>query len=53
MAEFIVSILVQSYGVASVEAESLSEAYQLAQDLTAADFNYTNGADEWREVKPA
>jgi hypothetical protein len=53
VAEYLVSVLVQNYGVATVEAESLSEAYQLAQDLTAADFDYANGSEEWREVKPA
>lgn len=47
-----VHLLVQSTGMAEIEASSLGEAYELAQDLTAGDFEFIDGSDEWREVHP-
>lgn len=48
--KFEVHLLVQSTGIAEIEASSLGEAYEKAQDLAAGDFEFINGSDEWREV---
>lgn len=50
MATYTVNLMVVSYGVTEVEAESLGEAYVLAQELAAGDFSFVDGSDEWREV---
>lgn len=47
-----VSIMTINTGMTEVEASSLGEAYELAQDLTAGDFEFINGSEEWREVTP-
>jgi hypothetical protein len=50
MATFQVNLTITSYGEAVIEAESLEEAKQLAQDLTAGDFDFIEGSDDEREV---
>lgn len=49
--KFIVHLMTISHGQAEVEASSLGEAYELAQDLTAGDFEFIDGTDQWREIK--
>lgn len=50
--KFTVHLMTISHGQTEVEASSLGEAYELAQDLVAGDFEFINGSDEWREVTP-
>ncbi len=50
MATFQVSITITSYGETTIEADSLEEAKQLAEDLVAGDFDFIDGSDDEREV---
>lgn len=50
MAQFQVNITITSYGETTIEADTYEEAVQMAQDLTAGDFDFINGSDDEREV---
>jgi hypothetical protein len=50
MATFQVNITITSYGETTIEADSLEEAKQLAEDLVAGDFDFIDGSDDEREV---
>ena len=50
MPTFQVNITITSYGETTIEADSLEEAKQLAEDLAAGDFDFIDGSDDEREV---
>jgi hypothetical protein len=50
MAQFQVNITITSYGETTIEADSLEEAKQLMEDLTAGDFDFIDGSDDEREL---
>ena len=50
MAQFQVNITITSYGETTLEADTYEKAVQMAQDLTAGDFDFINGSDDEREV---
>jgi len=50
MATFQVNITITSYGETTIEADSLEEAKQLAEDLAAGDFDFIDGSDDERDV---
>lgn len=50
MATYQVNITITSYGETTIEADNYEQALEMAEELTAGDFDFIDGSEDEREV---